>query len=291
MVGGHCTPASDIYTLGIVMYEMIAGRKPFDDNNSAAAALAAALTMTPERLSGRAQVPADVDRIVMRCLESHHSHRYQTALELAAALDEVLEGDEVVTLMAPAARGSDAKVPGFSTTLRGPGPAAEAIHATSRPATPTGFVVPPAAANFDMLRETSLPSVGAMPSRPPPRPTPAPRPARPTPAPPPAAFMQDTLLGPLPPMRVVPPSRPKSPTPPVGVPAVSTNLREAYPEISRPRPSPMRPPTMPPLDDPRVTPASGFTLVTRRGTSVRYLVLVLAIVIAAAAAFVIVDRL
>jgi len=98
MVGGVCTPASDIYTLGVVMYEMIAGRKPFDDANSAAAALAAVLTTTPTRLSLQAVVPADVDRIVMHCLERHHTDRYQSAAALAAALDEVLtNGDEAVT--------------------------------------------------------------------------------------------------------------------------------------------------------------------------------------------------
>jgi serine/threonine protein kinase len=288
MVGGQCTPASDIYTLGIVMYEMIAGRKPFDDTNSAAAALAAALTLTPERLLSCAQVPADVDRIVMRCLESHHSHRYQSAAELAAALDEVLDGDEAVTLMARAARGSDAKVAGFSTTLPGPGPAAGASLESGRPATPTGFVVPPAAANFDMLRETSLPSLGsrssspARPSAPPPAPS----------APEPAPFMQDTLLGPLPPMRVVPPARPRpTPTPPVAVPAVPTNLREAYPEINRPAPSPMRPPTKPPVDDRPGTPATGFTMVTRRGSTLRYAVVALAIAIIMAVAYVIADQL
>src|SRR6185503_7116261 len=142
MVGGQCTAASDIYTLGIVMYEMIAGRKPFDDANSAAAALAAALTMTPERLSSRAQVTVEVDRLVMRCLESHHSHRFQSAVELAEALDEVLDGEEVVTLMAPAARGSDAMassspsidLPGFSSTLQGPPPVALGAPALGAPA-------------------------------------------------------------------------------------------------------------------------------------------------------------
>jgi len=280
MVGGQCTAASDIYTLGIVMYEMIAGRKPFDDANSAAAALAAALTMTPERLSSRVLVTPEVDRIVMRCLESHHSHRFQSAQELADALDEVLDGDEVVTLMAPSARGSDVVVPGtarardvipgFSTTLQGPPPVA--------PAPPPGavFVVPPAASNFDMLRDASLPPM---------------TPARAVPAPAPAFGQGDTLLGPLPPMRVVP-TRPKAtPTPPAGVPVVPINLREAYPEITRPPPSPMRPPTMPPYDDRPVTPASGFTMVTRRSSTLRHVVLVIAIALAIMAAVVIASRL
>jgi serine/threonine-protein kinase len=102
MVGGLCAPSSDLYTLGIVMYEMIAGRKPYDDANSAAAALAAVLTTTPEPLSTRAVVPADVDRVVMRCLERTVGDRFQTAIELAAVIDDILAaGDEAVTSVAP----------------------------------------------------------------------------------------------------------------------------------------------------------------------------------------------
>ena len=98
MVGGMCDAASDVYTLGIVMYEMMAGRKPFDDANSAAAALAAVLTTTPPRLSLQALVPADVERIVMRCIERQHTDRYQSAAELGAALDEILaSGEDAVT--------------------------------------------------------------------------------------------------------------------------------------------------------------------------------------------------
>ena len=101
MVGGQCGPSSDLYTLGIVMYEMIAGKKPFDDAVNAAASLAAVLTTTPARLASRAMVPVDVDRIVMRCLERQAEARFQSADALAAAIDEVLDSDEQVTSLTP----------------------------------------------------------------------------------------------------------------------------------------------------------------------------------------------
>ncbi|HEY0194086.1 MAG TPA: protein kinase [Kofleriaceae bacterium] len=101
MVGGQCGPSSDLYTLGLVMYEMIAGVKPFDGTNSPASALATVLTTTPVRLGTRAVVPVDVDRIIMRCLAREAEDRFQTADELAAAIDEVLDTDEQVTSIAP----------------------------------------------------------------------------------------------------------------------------------------------------------------------------------------------
>src|SRR5215831_17637507 len=67
MVGGELTPASDIYTLGVVLYEMIAGRTPFADAQTATAILAAVLTRAPEPLSTYARVPVLLDRIVARC--------------------------------------------------------------------------------------------------------------------------------------------------------------------------------------------------------------------------------
>jgi serine/threonine-protein kinase len=108
MVGGLCTATSDIYTLGIVMYEMITGRKPFDDANSAAAALAAVLTTTPLRVSEHVPVPADVEHVVMRCLERAQGERYQTAAELAIALDELLSRDDDLAINVAPRRAEDA---------------------------------------------------------------------------------------------------------------------------------------------------------------------------------------
>ena len=90
MVGGEITGASDLYTLGIVMYEMIAGKRPFPDAPSAASVLAAMLKPPPP-LASVAIVPAELDRIVMRCLERDPVDRYQTADELAADLGGLLE--------------------------------------------------------------------------------------------------------------------------------------------------------------------------------------------------------
>ena len=91
MVGGACTGQSDIYTLGIVMYEMIAGARPFAEASSPAAALAAMLRTRPPSLALRAAVPPELDAIVMQCLDPDLKRRYPDVATLGAALDRVLE--------------------------------------------------------------------------------------------------------------------------------------------------------------------------------------------------------
>jgi serine/threonine protein kinase len=92
MVGGTVTGQSDIYTLGIVMYEMIAGTPPFGESMTAAQALAAVMKTRPKALYLRAPVPEELDRIVMRCLERDTRERYQTVAELRHDLERLLEG-------------------------------------------------------------------------------------------------------------------------------------------------------------------------------------------------------
>jgi serine/threonine protein kinase len=94
MVGGQTTGQTDIYTLGIVMYEMIAGARPFAEMPSAAATLAAMLKNTPMPLSMRMPVPESIDRIVMRCLEREAIDRYEDVNELGRELEKLLPQTE-----------------------------------------------------------------------------------------------------------------------------------------------------------------------------------------------------
>ncbi len=92
MLGGTIGAPCDLYTLGVVMYEMIAGRLPYADATNPTQLLAMLLTTAPARLMELAPVPPALERIVMRCLERESQDRYQSAAELAGELDRVLAG-------------------------------------------------------------------------------------------------------------------------------------------------------------------------------------------------------
>ncbi len=99
MVGGECTGKSDIFTLGIVMYEMITGQLPFGAAPTASAQLAALVTKTPRPPSSLAEVPPELDRVIQRCLARKPEDRYADVGELVEDLDRVLAGGEEPTLI------------------------------------------------------------------------------------------------------------------------------------------------------------------------------------------------
>jgi eukaryotic-like serine/threonine-protein kinase len=89
--GRDATPQSDIFGLGVVLYEMVTGRMPFE-NKRMDRVLHATLTLDPEsprRLV--ADVPRELDRIVMKALSRRLTTRYQTAREMADDLQNLLE--------------------------------------------------------------------------------------------------------------------------------------------------------------------------------------------------------
>ncbi len=85
---GNVDHRSDIYSLGVVMYELLTGRVPFPGDGFGEI-LVAHLTKTPERPSAiRNDVPAELDAIVMHALEKDREKRFQSMAEFSAALTE-----------------------------------------------------------------------------------------------------------------------------------------------------------------------------------------------------------
>jgi serine/threonine protein kinase len=78
---------TDIFALGIVLYEMITGEAPFR-GASRASLTAAILTHNPPAIGSRiGAVPATVDRVVQKCLAKNPEDRWQSARDLASALE------------------------------------------------------------------------------------------------------------------------------------------------------------------------------------------------------------
>jgi len=80
---------TDIFSLGVMLYEMLAGRRPFE-GATANDVIAAMLTSEPVSLAEVVpEVPATLRRIVQRCLEKRPGQRFQSAGDLGFALEEV----------------------------------------------------------------------------------------------------------------------------------------------------------------------------------------------------------
>src|SRR5262245_25886431 len=93
--GAPVTPASDIYSVGIVLYEMLTGQVPFTGDTPLEIAMKH-LSATPEPPSEqRPEVPHELDSIVLRALAKNPDDRYESADEMDADLARVARGQAV----------------------------------------------------------------------------------------------------------------------------------------------------------------------------------------------------
>lgn len=128
--GANPDPRSDLYSLGIVMYEMVAGKPPFYAENPVAIAYKQ-VHEAPRPLSElRPDVPRGYEAIVMRLLAKNPANRYLTAEDLRADLVRFRSGQTPLALGA-VATGTDP-----TTVTARPNPAASASTAVMRAAQP-----------------------------------------------------------------------------------------------------------------------------------------------------------
>jgi serine/threonine-protein kinase len=85
--GRHVDTRSDVYGLGCVLYEMLAGRPPFEDTSwpNLLRQIAEEVPESPSHKLG-APLPAELEAIALRCLEKKPDDRFRDAAELGAAL-------------------------------------------------------------------------------------------------------------------------------------------------------------------------------------------------------------
>ena len=93
--GAPVGPTSDIFSLGCVLYEMIAGRRAFPGPTPGETLSSILRDTPPELAASGAQIPHELGRLIFGCLEKNSQQRFQSARDLASNLKAILNASGV----------------------------------------------------------------------------------------------------------------------------------------------------------------------------------------------------
>jgi serine/threonine protein kinase len=117
---GTVSPQSDIYSLGVVFYELITGRKPYQADTPAAILLKQATEPLPRPIQYVPYLPEDVEKVLIRALARKPEDRYPDMISFANALESLLPK-----------RGTTTQIPEIAKTMMAaPAVSAEMIRGT-----------------------------------------------------------------------------------------------------------------------------------------------------------------
>jgi len=90
--GKEADQRSDIYSIGVILYEMMTGKVPFEGDTALSVALKHKTEAPPDPRVLNPQLPSDLSGIILRCMEKNRERRYQTVDELLSDLRNAEKG-------------------------------------------------------------------------------------------------------------------------------------------------------------------------------------------------------
>jgi len=92
---------SDIYSLGVILYEMATSHVPFEGDTALSIAIKHKTELPKDPKSLNPDIPDDLNRLILRCLEKDRAQRYQTGAEVKAELEKIERGIPTTQRIAP----------------------------------------------------------------------------------------------------------------------------------------------------------------------------------------------
>ena len=146
--GAPVDQTSDLYSVGVVLYELLTGTVPFSGDTPVAIAMKHLSTVPEPPSAHRAEIPRDLDFAVMRALAKDPAERYQSAEEMSADLARVARGSHVSPATEEAATAIISRPP--------PDVSPAVATAVTRQQTPVPYAPPPAYYDYDEPRRRAV---------------------------------------------------------------------------------------------------------------------------------------